>query len=190
MLASYRQPQPLITNPIRITDGTRRIWYALDILLVLIMIGPVLAPLFHNTNIWLFDRIAHWIIYPLGQFICPQDQHAVPIMGTVMAVCTRCYAGIGGLFVVRMALTGDPNGKGLPAWLARTWWGTPMMGRALFIITIFALWTVDVRAEQLGWWTWSQPMLIATGPIIGLAVGFLVYGLLAALTRVRPAWDR
>ena len=69
-----------------------RIWYALDFILVLMIIGPVIAPLFHASGLWLFESIAHWIIYPLGAWICPQDQHAIPIMGHMMTVCTCCYA--------------------------------------------------------------------------------------------------
>ena len=165
-----------------------RVWLALDVLLVLIIIGPVLAPLFHASGIWLLDRIAVWIIYPLGQLICPQDQHSLHIGRNLMAVCSRCYAAIGGLFLVRLALTSDPNGEGVGSRLARWWLRLPGGGRLAFIVSVIALWQFDLWAERAGWWSWSQPVLIATGPIVGLAIGFLVYGLLAFLTGRRPAW--
>jgi hypothetical protein len=162
---------------------------ALDVLLVLIIIGPVLAPLFDATGIWLFERIAHWIIYPLGQWICPQDHHAVGVgdLG-LMAVCTRCYAAIGGLALVRFALTSDPEASGIAGRLARWWRARTLPERVLFVVGIIGLWQLDVWAERLGWWSWGHGMLIATGPIVGLAVGFLAYGLLAWLTGRRPAW--
>jgi hypothetical protein len=165
-----------------------RAWVALDVLLFLIIIGPVIAPLFVASNVWLLERIALWIIYPLGQLICPQDQHALHIGKNFMAVCTRCYAAIGGLFLVRLALTSDPNGQGVGSRLARWWLNVPSLGRLFFIVGIIALWQFDLWAERVGWWSWEQPMLIATGPIVGLAIGFLVYGLLAWLTHRRPAW--
>lgn len=176
------------TRPPARAAWASRAWAALDVLLFLIIVGPVLAPLFHASGLWLFDRISHWIIYPLGQWICPQDQHALPIAGQMMAVCTRCYAAIGGLFLVRLALTSDPAGSGAGSWLARRWQSTPSGGRAAFVVGILSLWQLDVWAERLGWWSWGQPMLIATGPIIGLAVGFLAYGLLARLLGTRAAW--
>lgn len=168
--------------------STRRLWRALDLLLALMIIGPIVAPLFHASGLWLFDRIAHWIIYPIGQFICPQDQHALPIAGHVMAVCSRCYAAIGGLVVVRMALTGDPAGSGPGAWLARRWSRLPGAGRAAFIVGVIGLWQLDLWVERMGWWAWEQPVLIATGPLVGLAIGFLAYGTLARLTGLRAAW--
>lgn len=166
-----------------------RIWYAFDLLLLLMITGPILAPLFHLSGLWLFDRIAHWIIYPLGMWICPQDQHTLPIMGQAMSVCSRCYAAIGGLFLVRLALTSDVNEKGVGAWLARRWHERQGWQRLTFILAIISVWQFDIWAERLGWWSWGQGMLIATGPIVGLAIGFLVYGLLAQLTSVRPAWQ-
>lgn len=182
-----RIPYPASHIPYR---AYSRAWIALDVLLFLIIIGPILAPLFVASNVWLLDRIARWIIYPLGQLICPQDQHALHIGANFMAVCTRCYAAIGGLFLVRLALSSDPNGDGIGigSRLARWWLGVPSAGRLLFIVGIIALWQFDLWAERVGWWSWEQPMLIATGPIVGLAIGFLVYGLLGWLTGRRPAW--
>ncbi len=166
-----------------------RVWRALDMLLFLIIIGPVLAPLFEGSGIWLFQKIAGWIIYPLGFWICPQDQHILHIGHNLMAVCSRCYAAIGGLFLVRLALTSDPTGDGVPARLARWWAARAWATRALFIVGVIALWQLDVWAERLGWWSWGQGMLIATGPIVGLAIGFLVYGLLLGVTGRRAAWE-
>lgn len=182
----YRQPP---TNKTVSASRTQVIWYALDVLLFLMLVGPALAPLFLASPIWFFNKIATWIIYPLGMFICPQDQHSVHVMGGMTAVCSRCYAAIGGLLAVRLALTANPQVASPVAALTRWWRGLRMRQRAFFIVTIFALWTLDVYAEQVGWWHWGQPVLIATGPVIGLGVGFLAYGLLAALTQVRPSWD-
>ena len=153
------------------------------------IIGPILGPLFHASGIWLFDQIAHWIIYPLGVWICPQDQHAIPIMGHAMTVCTRCYAAIGGLFSVRLALTSDPNKKGFGSSLARMWRKRTNMERLAFIMGVITLWQLDLWVERLGWWSWGQGMLIATGPFVGLAIGFLAYGLLARFTGLRAAWN-
>ncbi len=170
------------------TRGQRRAWRGLDVLLVLIIIGPVLAPLFQASGVWLFQAIAQWIIYPLGAWICPQDQHSLHVGRHLMAVCTRCYAAIGGLFLVRLALSSDPSGVGVGSRLARWWLGAPDYGRIGFIVGVIALWQADVWAERLGWWSWGQPVLIATGPVVGLAVGFLAYGLLAWVTGRQPAW--
>lgn len=168
----------------------QRIWYAFDFILLLMIIGPVIAPLFHASGLWLFDRIAHWIIYPLGVWICPQDQHAILIMGHAMTVCTRCYAAIGGLFSVRLALTSDPDKKGIGSWLARLWRQQSNQNRLIFITSIITLWQLDVWAERFAWWSWGQGMLIATGPIVGIAIGFLAYGLLAYLTGVQATWNK
>lgn len=166
-----------------------RVWRALDLLLALMIIGPVVAPFLAASNIWLLERIAYWIIYPIGRFICPQDHYSVELGSQLMAVCSRCYAAIGGLFLVRLALTSDPAGRGIPARLARWWAARGMAQRALLILAIFALWAVDVRAEHLGWWHWGHATMVVTGPIIGFGVGFLAYGLLAALTGRTPSWD-
>ncbi len=170
------------------TEG-RWVWRVLDGLLALIIVGPILAPLFEASGLWLFQGIARFIIYPMGQWVCPQDQHALHIGHNVMAVCTRCYAAIGGLTLVRVALGSNPQGNTVGARLARGWHALPGAGRVLFIASIIALWQIDVRAERLGWWSWEQPVLIATGPLIGLAVGFLVYGALLWLTGRRAAWQ-
>lgn len=165
-----------------------RVWRGLDLLLGLMIVGPVVAPLFHASGIPLFEWIAHGIIYPLGMGFCPQDQHAVALAGQAMAVCTRCYAAIAGLFGVRLALTSDPDGRGLGPWLARTWRRVPTGGRVAFIVGTIALWQADVWAERLGWWSWDHATLILTGPPIGLAIGFLAYSLLARLTGAKPGW--
>ncbi|MDQ4075041.1 MAG: DUF2085 domain-containing protein [Chloroflexota bacterium] len=167
-----------------------RLWRALDVLLILIIIGPVLAPLFEASNIWLLERVARWIIYPMGLWICPQDQHAVHVAGHVTAVCSRCYAAIGGLFLVRLALTSDPAGSGVGASLSRWWRGVSRSGRIAFILGVIALWRMDLWAERLGWWSWGHGVLVATGPIVGLAVGFLAYGLLTVMTGREASWNR
>lgn len=168
----------------------RRIWNGLDLVLVLIIVGPVLAPFFLASGLWPLPTVAQRIIYPLGRWICPQDHFMVGIGPGLMAVCTRCYAAIGGLLLVRTALSADPTGQGVAGRLARRWSTLRMPARALAIVSVVALWQVDIWAERLDWWSWGQGMMVATGPVVGLAIGFLAYGLLAAATGRPAAWDR
>lgn len=181
--------QATLSRPTLSPRARHRVWAMLDVILVLIIAGPLIAPLFTRSGIWPLPWVAREIIYPLGHFICPQDHYSLSYLGGVMAVCTRCYTAIGGLFLVRTALSADPAGPGLPSRLAR-WWRRRSMGqRALLIVVVIALWWLDIVAGRIGIVAWSQPVMIATGPIIGVAVGFLAYGLLAALTGRAPQWD-
>lgn len=181
--------QATISRPTLSPTQRDRLWVGLDIVLALIIMGPVIAPLFVRSGLWPLPWVAREIIYPLGHFICPQDHYSLSYLGGVMAVCTRCYAAIGGLFLVRAAMSADHEGTGFASRLARWWRRRSMAVRALLIVTVIGVWWLDIVAGRIGIVAWSQPVMIATGPIIGLAVGFLAYGLLAALTGRAAAWD-
>jgi hypothetical protein len=89
------------------TPAQRSLWRALDVLMAFLVSGPLVAPLFVASDIAFLKWVALGIIYPLGWLICPLPHLAHHIGSNPMAVCAVCYAAIGGLLMMRLALV--PN---------------------------------------------------------------------------------
>lgn len=155
---------------------------AADILLALIVSGPLLAPLFRASGLWPLVPIADWIIYPLGLLICPEDFMLPSWQGHVVAVCTRCYAAIGGLLLVRLSLTRQTG-------FSRAWAALPFAAQLLLIGGTILVWQIDVWGLNRGIWSHSHLYEMMMGLPLGLAIGLLVYSVIARAAGQRPAWE-
>lgn len=161
----------------------RSVWLIADIVLAVIIAGPVLAPLFAASGLPPLTLVAHRLIYPLGLLICPEDFMLPGWHGDVLAVCSRCYAAIIGLSAVRVAVSGRTP---LPALLARF----GQRERTLFVLATVALWQFDVWGMNRRLWLHDHPYEIATGLLLGLAVGLAAYRLIARLSNRTLPWER
>jgi hypothetical protein len=95
-------------------SSRRQFWRALDVLLGLLISGPLVAPLFVASDIALLKWVALGIIYPLGWLICPAPHLAHHIGSNPMAVCAVCYVAIGGLLLMRLALVPNDHWRRSP----------------------------------------------------------------------------
>lgn len=163
----YQWSMALRLSPIR------RGWLVVDIVLAFLAAGPILAPLFRATGWPLFVPVGEAITV-LGFWICPQPEMAFELAGYPWAVCSRCYAALIGILLIRGAYA---RRGPTYTWLeGRSW-----LLRLTVAAATFALWQLDVHAMHHGWWDGGQLTMILTGLALGLGMGA---ALMAGLRRL------
>jgi uncharacterized membrane protein len=149
-----------------------------DLILTILLVGPLVGPIFHAWG-WPVLEWINWPIYLLGENVCPQPIFRLAFLGAPMVVCSRCWAAVGGLWVIRLAYGRWGRGAN---W--RTWLTVPEGGRVVVALLLFTPWVLDIVASDLGWWASDHPLMILLGFAGGLGAGQLI--LPYAVRRLRP----
>jgi uncharacterized membrane protein len=150
-----------------------------DLILTILLVGPLVGPIFHAWG-WPVLEWLNWPIYLMGENVCPQPIFRLEVLGAPMVVCSRCWAAVGGLWVIRLAYSRWGRG---PTW--RAWLSAPEGARVALALLLFTPWVLDILASDLGWWGSGHPMMILLGFVGGLGAGQLI--LPYAARRLRPA---
>ena len=150
-----------------------------DSILAILLIGPLVGPIFHAWG-WPVLEWLNWPIYLLGETVCPQPIFRLEVLGAPLVVCSRCWAAVGGLWLIRLAYSRWGRG---PGW--RTWLAQPEGVRLGLALLLFTPWVLDILASDLGWWSSGHPLMILLGLAGGLGAGQLI--LPYAARRLRPA---
>lgn len=141
------------------------VWALLSVLLV----GPLLGPVFA----WLDGPLLAVVnvpIYWVGAHLCPQPDLAFPVLGHPMVVCARCWAGVGGLWIVLLIYRAAPRH---PFWT--TWRRLPPPARAVLGLLAFGPWIIDLTATAQSWWASGPAFLLLSGLLGGLGAGALLF---------------
>jgi len=139
-------------------------WLVLGVLLV----GPLVGPVFQQIG-WPLLAWVNWPLYLMGENACPQPDLTLQVFGYPMLVCSRCWAGVFGLWTV--LLTYKASG-GIGPW--STWLRLPELARVSVALLAFGPWVLDIIAADQGWWISGQAMLILSGLLGGLGAGALL----------------
>jgi uncharacterized membrane protein len=139
-------------------------WLVLSILLV----GPLVGPVFSSLG-WPILNLINWPLYLMGENVCPQPDFVFQVLGYPMLVCSRCWSGVFGLWIVLLSYKAW---SGSAFWLA--WGRIPELGRVAIALLAFGPWVVDIVAAQAGWWYSSHTPMMLSGILGGLGAGALI----------------
>ncbi len=147
--------------------------------LVILFIGPIIAPLFRMTGLPLISdagMLAHDV---LTRYICPTPERSYLVGALPMAVCARCWGATIGLWLARMLVGKDRDlwsgrkaaGFGwlaaFSAWFLALAWPV----RLLLCALPFVLWPLEIMGAAAGWWFAPLWLLLLNGVQAGCAAG-------------------
>lgn len=164
------------------SESTPSRWVSVigDIVLAGMVVGPLIAPFLEKSGVFLPSLIAQ-IIYFLGNHVCPQPEMGWRLASPhLMAVCTRCYGTVLGLFSTRL-LFAATKGEGF-FWLVRY----DLLGAVTSSLLMMA-YPAEYAAEVFGDWEYHHPVAMTFGLIAGLGWGL---HLMPALHRATNSVDR
>ncbi len=163
-----------------------------DFWLWILLVGPLVAPLFVVLNLPVLRPFADGI-YLLGATVCPQvDMHLI-FLGQPMAVCASCWFAVFGLWTVRLLYGRAGEGFGAfsrldlrPVWLR--WQNASPTTRMGVLALGFFPWAIDVMLWDTGTWVSPQPVMMFAGYLGGLVAGSLLLPTASAMReRLRKA---
>src|SRR5687768_11622884 len=95
-----KETAPIVRRTATAIEKPPRPWLQ-DLWLWILLVGPLLAPIFAATG-WQLLRPFTDGIYLLGQAVCPKVSEHMMLWGQPMAVCASCWAAVWGLWAVRL----------------------------------------------------------------------------------------
>ena len=150
-----------------------------DLWLWILLLGPVVAPVFMVTGQPLFQLIAEGI-YMLGDAVCPKVDFHFMFLGYPLAVCSSCWAAVFGLWTVRLLY--GRAGEGLGPFsrlnLSRAWsrWqATPVELKLSVLALGFLPWAADVMLTDMRAWFSPHPVMMLAGYLGGLVAAMLLF---------------
>lgn len=150
-----------------------------DLWLWVLLLGPVVAPLFMLTGQPLFQFIAEGI-YMLGNAVCPKVDFHFMFMGQPLAVCSSCWAAVFGLWTVRLLYgrAGEGFGPFARLGLSRFWsrWQATTLETRLAVLAVgFLPWATDVMLTDMRIWFSPHPVMMFAGYLGGLTAAMLLF---------------
>jgi hypothetical protein len=149
-----------------------------DLWLWILLLGPVVAPLFATLGSPLLRPFADGI-YLLGQIVCPKVGVHLMLFGEPLAVCSSCWAAVFGLWTIRLLYgrAGEGFGPfarlGLAPFWAR-WQAAPLSLKLSVLFGAFTPWALDVMLWDAGLWASPHIFMMLAGFLGGLGAGALL----------------
>ncbi len=116
--------------------------WPLAALLAVLFLGPLIAPLFQATGLWLVADSGALARDLLARYVCPTPAKSYVLLGHPMAVCARCWGATVGLWAGWFAFRAAG-----PAGPIRRFLGLPWAGRLALAALPFLLWPAEIA-----WW--------------------------------------
>ncbi|MEA2574135.1 MAG: hypothetical protein QOH93_1433 [Chloroflexia bacterium] len=162
-----------------------------DLWLWILLLGPVVAPVFVVTGQPLFQFIAEGI-YMLGDAVCPKVDFHFMFLGYPLAVCSSCWAAVFGLWTVRLLYgrAGEGFGPISRLGVSRFWsrWHAASLEIRLAVLIIgFIPWATDVMLTDMRVWFSPHPVMMLAGYLGGLVAAMLLF---PARTQMRARLER
>ena len=164
-----------------------------DFWLWILLVGPLVAPLFAALNLPILKPFAD-AIYLLGQTVCPKVSMHFMVFGFPMAVCSSCWSAVFGLWTVRLLYGRAGEGMrpfsslGLAPFWTR-WHSTAITTRLAVLAVGFFPWALDVMLWDLRLWASPHVFMMFAGYMGGLVAGAVLLPA-AADMRVRSVKSR
>lgn len=150
-----------------------------DLWLWILLLGPVVAPVFALTGQPLLQLIADGI-YMLGDAVCPKVDFHFMFLGQPLAVCSSCWAAVFGLWTVRLLY--GRAGEGVEPFsrlnLSRAWsrWQATGVDVKLAVLALgFLPWAFDVMLTDTRIWFSPHPVMMLAGYLGGLVAAMLLF---------------
>lgn len=163
-----------------------------DLWLWVLLVGPLVAPLFMATDLPVLGPFAVGI-YLIGELVCPKVSVHMMAFGYPVAVCYSCWAAVWGLWSVRLLY--GRAGEGLlrlgtgnliqSVW--QRWERASLMTKLGTTSLGFMPWALDVMLWDLGAWNSPSWFMTLAGYLGGLSAGLL---LLPAASAMRARLSR
>lgn len=170
----------------RAAAASQSVWPRWPLLLALsvLFLGPVIAPLFQATGIWLVADSGALARDLLSQYVCPTPLKSYALLGFPMAVCARCWGATIGLWAAwfMFARTERHSTGPLAAWLS-AYTRLPWPARLGLSAAPFALW----YAEIVFWPSAPLGALLLNGALAGMFAGLFFFALWPGLVTKRAA---
>lgn len=146
-----------------------------DFWLWILLVGPLVAPLFVALNLPILRPFAD-AIYLLGETVCPKVGVHMMFLGEPVAVCYSCWASVWGLWTVRLLYgrAGEGLGPFAGLRLASLWkrWEQTSLTTKLGVLSLgFMPWALDVMLWDIGAWNSPFIYMMFAGFMGGLAAG-------------------
>jgi hypothetical protein len=156
---------------------------ALDAVLWVLFLGPIISPLFRATGLPLLSESGLLARELLGVYICPTPERSIMLLGMPMAVCARCWGATLGLWAARL-LAGGRRGPALERFRLLPW----ALRLALCALP-FLLWPLEIVGHYEGWWSAPLWLLLINGAQAGFAAGLFFCSIWPGLwpAQARPA---
>jgi hypothetical protein len=150
-----------------------------DLWLWILLVGPLVAPVFTATGQPLLQLIADGI-YMLGDAVCPKVDFHFMLLGQPLAVCSSCWAAVFGLWTVRLLYgrAGEGSGPFARLNLSRFWsrWqATPVEFKLGVLALGFLPWAIDVMLTDTRIWFSPHPVMMLAGYLGGLVAAMLLF---------------
>lgn len=176
---------------LRQSPAPSRAWpvWPLQVVLLVLFLGPVVAPLFQATELWLVADSGVLARDLLSRYVCPTPLKSYSVLGFPMAVCARCWGATVGLWIGWLALrwTEDKNRepRGANGQLPAASCSTSSVSRLLVMRFLALPWTVRLALAALPFLLWALEIrywpgaplgvLLANGAFAGCWAGLFFY---------------
>jgi hypothetical protein len=176
LISSPRHPEPPASAATWPPAGARRRQLLLLALWVLLL-GPLIAPLFQASGLPLLAWSGLLARDLLSAYVCPTPAKSYLLLGLPMAVCARCWGATIGLWGAYLLSKRERTASSVPHFLL-------LMFCALLA---FALWPLEIVGEARGWWVAPYWLLLLNGAQAGLLGGLALAALRHLVPRVQRA---
>lgn len=150
--------------------------------LTILLGGPVVAPLFQATHMWLVADSGALARALLATYVCPTPAKSYMLLGYPMAVCARCWGATIGLWLAWAAMQ---------RWTVDGGWWTPLR------LFVHAAWPVRLALAALPFLLWpaeivfwpAAPLqtLLLDGALAGASAGLFFCSIWPGLVMERRA---
>jgi len=166
-----------VAEPASSTIVAPRPWLQ-DLWLWILLVGPLVAPLFMATGLPILKPFADGI-YLIGEVVCPKVGVHMMFLGHHTAVCYSCWAAVWGLWVVRLLYgrAGEGFGPLRPLNLQLAWsrWESTQAITRLGVLALgFIPWALDVMLWDLGIWNSPSWYMTLAGFLGGVSAGLVL----------------
>ncbi len=160
--------------------------WPLKLFFAVLFFGPIVAPLFQATQLWLIADSGALARDLLSRYVCPTPAKSYVLLGYPMAVCARCWGATIGLWLGWWAFKAVRDNRRFTQ--ASPW--TSVVGRLIAFpwplrLTVVALPFLLWVAEIMYWPTAPLAMLLVNGAQAGFWAGLFFCSLWPGLYTTR-----
>lgn len=152
-------------------------WPLLMTVLLILFIGPIIAPLFLASELPLLTYTGGLAREVLANYICPTPQHSYLLAGYPMAVCARCWGATIGLWGAWWLVSARFFRVPMLHSILSSFHAMAWILRLLICILPFLLWSLEIIGTAHGWWQLPLWVLVLNDAQAGFAAGLFFYSL-------------
>lgn len=146
--------------------------------LTVLFLGPIIAPLFQATQLWLVADSGALARDVLSRYICPTPAKSYVLLGYPMAVCARCWGATIGLWVAWFLVNKrQPNSVLFGMFMSFHW-----LTRLFLAALPFLLWPLEI----IFWPAAPLWLLLFNGALAGASAGLFFCSVWPGVIDLQP----